>query len=112
MFNRSGAFLSFVGILLLVTACASTPSPTSSNIHTIADTKLRTDVMNMISTWEAAAGGSPFPKLVSAESLGQEGESYVERWVVDSNGKSVAFRVKLTPSPRGGVDYAISRLSE
>jgi hypothetical protein len=109
MFKRSLAFLSLVGILLLVTACASTPSP-PDNVRWVSDATLRTDVMGVIGVWEAAAGGSPSPKLVSTESLGKEGESYMERWVVDSNGKSVAYMVVLTPSPRGGVDYAISRL--
>jgi hypothetical protein len=112
MFNRKWLSVTLVAVLSLVIACASAPPASSGKLNSIADRQVRADVMKMISLWESAAGGSSSPSLVSAEGLSKEGPSYIERWVVNSNGQSVAYSVKLTPSSDGGVDFTIARLPQ
>jgi len=77
---------------------------------TVANARLQSDVMGMIGILESAAGGSKQPTLVSASGAGKSGSTVIEHWIVDSNGKKVTYEVKLTPSPRGGVDYRAGRL--
>ncbi len=93
-------------IALIAAGCAVTPQPRG----TVADAKLQADVMRMIGIYESAAGGDAQPKLLSANTVGKEGSSYIEHWDIDSNGKKITYEVKLVPSPRGGVDYGIARL--
>lgn len=110
MIYRSGKVVVIFCAIILFAACASNVQQKSvSGQGTVADERLQGDVMQMISTYESAAGGSNSPRLISTESLGKEGETYIERWVVESNGISIPYSVKLTPSSRGGVDYAIVR---
>lgn len=98
--------IAFVFIALIAAGCAVAPQ----SHGTVADAKLQSDVMRMIGIYESAAGGDAHPKLLSANTVGKEGSSYVEHWNIDSNGKKVTYEVKLAPSPRGGVDYGIVRL--
>lgn len=110
MIYRSGKVVVIFCAIIFFAACASNVQQKSvSGQGTVADERLQGDVMQMISTYESAAGGSNSPRLISTESLGKEGETYIERWVVESNGNSIPYSVKLTPSSRGGVDYAIVR---
>jgi len=78
----------------------------------VADATLQRDVMKMIGGYEAKAGGSKQPLLINARGAGKAGNTYVERWTVNSNGALVEYEVKLTPSASGGVDYAVARLTK
>lgn len=78
---------------------------------TVADARLRSDVMGMIGVLESADGGSKEPMFVSAGNAGKAGATVIEHWIVDSNGKKVTYEVRLTPSPGGGVDFGVVRLS-
>ncbi|RYY83065.1 MAG: hypothetical protein EOO15_22000 [Chitinophagaceae bacterium] len=106
--------ISIVAATIIVAACANTsPGSTSSgSIQTVANAQLRTDVMRSIGLYESATGGSRNPALISAESTGKAGASFIERWVVESNGKAVPYKVTLTPSPKGGVDFGIVRMPQ
>lgn len=113
MFNRFGKLGVFLAALMLLEGCATTQQSTvAGSGATVADTRLQADVMRTISMYESAAGGSPSPRLISVENVGKEGATYIERWTIDSNGRNVTYSGKLTPSPRGGVDYAIARLPQ
>ena len=109
----------FIGFLLVVTGCTTllqgsgTPqgSETIRGDATIADAKVQSDVLQMIGLYESAAGGSSQPKLISTERVGLDGPTFIEHWVVERNSKTVTYQVKLTPSPKGGVDFGIHRFS-
>jgi hypothetical protein len=93
-------------------ALAMARAPTSSEINTVADAQVKADALRTIGVFELAEGGSATPVLVSTNGLGMEGSSFLERWIIESNGKSVPYRVKLTPSPAGGVDIEVARIVE
>jgi hypothetical protein len=78
---------------------------------TVADGLLQRDVLATIGTTEAAAGGNKNPALVSTRANGMSGATYLEIWTVNSNGRLVNYDVKLTPSPKGGVSFAVTRLA-
>ena len=106
--NMQSIFTKFSVILafLIIAGCAATQQISGS----VANATLQSDVMRAIGTYESAMGGSDQPKLVSASSAGKTGSTFIEHWVVDSNGKKVTYQVKLIPSPQGGIDYGIVRL--
>lgn len=108
--RKSRVCVPLAALLLAVAAIGAAPAARADTISTVADVRLQADVMQMIGMYESAAGGSAKPTLIAAEQLDREGASYVERWTVDSDGKQVAYRVKLTPSPSGGVDFSVTRL--
>ena len=87
------------------------PSAAPQASGTVADARLQSDVMGMIGVLEAAEGGSKQPAFVSASGAGRSGQTVVEHWIVESNGNKVTYEVMLTPSPRGGVDFRVVRLS-
>lgn len=94
------------------TSAPAAKTDTTRLIKTVADTKLRADVLRMMSSYEAASGNHASLQLISAEPLGKEGASFIERWQLDSNGKPIAYRVRLTPVPQGGTQYSIMRLAD
>lgn len=87
----------------------ATAAPTRTS-GTVASARLQSDVMGMISVLESAEGGSKNPVFVSASGAGRSGPTVIEHWTVDSNGRKINYEVRLTPSPRGGVDYRAVRL--
>jgi hypothetical protein len=99
-------------IAISLLGCGTAPSTQSSNLQTSADAQVQDDVMRMIGTYEAAAGGSNKPRLLSVTAIGKRGNAISERWVVESNRKSITYQVLLVPSPKGGTDYSIARISQ
>ncbi|WP_018609873.1 hypothetical protein [Uliginosibacterium gangwonense] len=90
-------------------------STSAARIKSVADAQLRKDVMRTISAYEAAATGkrsSPPPRLIAADYVGKDGATYIERWQIESSGKMIAYRVELTPAPKGGANYKVIRLSK
>jgi hypothetical protein len=107
--KKSGVIVCML-VALLSVGCANTGSTAqSAGIKTVADAQLRNDVLKMIALYESAAGGNRNPSLVSATFLSKEGPTFNEQWVVDSNGKNIPYKVRLTPSPGGGVNFVVTR---
>jgi hypothetical protein len=103
--------LALLTVLASLGGCASSPAGPAPNLQTSADAKVQGDVMRMIGTYEGAAGGSDRPRLVSATHVRKQGATIAEHWVVESKGKNISYQVLLRPSPRGGTDYSVARIS-
>jgi len=104
---RSFFLKCLIGFFLLTIIGCVTVSQTSG---TVADARLQSDVMRMIGILELAEGEKKQPIFVSASGAGKTGPTVIEHWIIDSNGKKVTYEVRLTSSPRGGVDYRAVRL--
>lgn len=93
-------------------APASTPG---ARIKSVADAQLRADVMRTISAYEAASTGkrpATPPRLIAADYAGKDGNTYIERWQIESNGRTISYRVELTPAAKGGANYKVIRLQK
>jgi hypothetical protein len=93
---------------------APTPAPAPAPVAqpaggTVADGQLQRDVLTLIGTTESAVGGNANPALVSTRAKGMSGATYLEVWTVNSNGQLVNYDVQLTPSPKGGVAFGVTR---
>jgi hypothetical protein len=89
---------------------ALTPS-TEPGRPTVADASTRACVLRTIRAFEGTNGTSGPPvTLVSVESLGKVGETWIERWTVQSKGRQVSYSVKLRPGTEGALDYDVERL--
>jgi hypothetical protein len=90
------------------------PAPARAPVQptgTVADATLQRDVLKKIGADEGAVGGSTAPTLVTTRGNGKAGATFIEVWTVNSNGASVDYGVKLTPSDSGGVDFSVERLT-
>lgn len=76
----------------------------------LADAVLKQDVWNSITAYESGLGCvDPEPVLVSVSQQPDAAGVWVERWDVNACGVSHSFNVRFSPSPGGGVVYAITR---
>lgn len=78
----------------------------------MADERLRSIVMRKIAMAESADGALGKLGLVSATPVTLEGMSVLEHWVVDSGGKRVEYRVLFRPSPQGGTEVGVAKVSD
>lgn len=83
------------------------PTIPTSQIVTVADAKLKADVLKMIGLYESVAGGSRTPTLISVKSNGQKGNTYYEDWTVLRGSQLVTYPVNFTASPKGGVNFGL-----
>jgi len=101
---------------IVTTPANTTSSPIAgARIKSVADAQLRTDVMRTISAYEAASSGKRAatpPRLIAADYVGKDGNTYIERWQIESNGKTISYRVELTPAAKGGANYKVIRLQK
>jgi hypothetical protein len=97
-------------------ASAAAPAPllpaSSATLPTVADGALRGKVLDSIAVFEQAAGRSDKPRLLSVESLGSVDETWIERWLVRSNGRRVAYSVKFRRAADGEVDFDVEHLAD
>ena len=82
-----------------------------------ADARLQRDVMGHIAFMESLFGGgckkAQVVDTAVAELPAKQGvDSWVEHWTVDRCGTQVRYRVQLTPSPKGGTDFAVRILED
>lgn len=75
--------------------------------RTIADDRVKADVLKQIGTFEEKTGGAVSPGLLEVRQLPKEKGQYHEIWVVTrGNGKAV-YTVALQPAAGGGVDFSV-----
>lgn len=91
---------------------APTAPADATAIRTVADERLRKVVLRKIAMAESAGGEIGAPGLVSVTPISREGISVLEHWVVDSNGKRAEYRVLFRPSPQGGTDVGVGKVSD
>ena len=83
----------------------------------LASALLQSDVARNIDLLESAFGaGCKSARVVNTEVIETPArinvDPWVERWTVDRCGVNVHYRVELTPSKRGGTDFAVSLMED
>lgn len=112
-----------LAILAAAAATAAEPGQVRASGKTLASSQLATDVLNKIVEYNRTSAGcatldavrmevlprSYVPRQAPSAASGRGG--HFERWSVDACGGRQDFQVGLSPSPRGGSDFAITPLS-
>ena len=93
--------LTFVLLVVAITGCV-TPGETR------ADYIVQGSVQNMINANEIAQGHPFGGRVVDTSVLSVDAGTITESWHVKRGAKTVTYTVKLTPSPEGGTDIAMS----
>ena len=96
-----------VAISILV-GCATAKLPGTSGANYV----LQQDALQFVMILEAAGDKTcKQSKVVNTEIAEQPNnpgkDPWTEKWTVDRCGKLVYYRVKFTPSPRGGTDFSV-----
>ena len=75
--------------------------------RSIADDKLKADVLKQIGTLEEKAGGADSPGLLEVRQLPKDKGKYHEIWVVARGNGNAVYTVALQPAAGGGVDFTV-----
>lgn len=105
-----------LGLLLL-------QSPTSTGAEnglpgaSIADAKLKKDVLGIVQIQEMVFGaGCQSWRIVDTEVTTPPAQRnidpWVERWTVDRCGTTVRYRIAFTPSPHGGTRFGVGLIKD
>lgn len=102
-----------IGLLLVISTlvgCAIAKLPGTSGANYI----LQRDASQFVMILEAAGDNTcKQSKIVNTEITEQPNnpgkDPWTEKWTVDRCGKLVYYRIKFTPSPKGGTDFTVGR---
>ena len=75
---------------------------------TVADARLKTDVLAQIGKLERAKGRTDEPVLLKTTVLSKGATEVVEAWEIKGRPRNVAYKVSIKPSPAGGSDFSIN----
>lgn len=93
--------------LLVLSGCMTMPTSQVPGA-TIADNKLKADVIKMINMVEKVQAPGCSYSIIDTKFIGKEGDVFLEEWTILSCGKRIIYPVKFMPSSKGGTDFVVT----
>ena len=75
--------------------------------RSVADDKLKADILKNIGTYEEKAGGTATPELLEVRLLPKQHDEYNEIWIVSRSGTRIVYTVTIKTAAQGGSDFRL-----
>lgn len=103
-------FFTVIILAVIFTPCYSDDfDPSHIPGDTVADNVLKVNILTMLYASEGSRlSKCKEHKIIDTKFLGWEGNIVLEEWTVSSCSEVITYKIKLIPSPAGGVDIVLT----